>query len=133
MRNSGHKDEEVEVVYKHRRNGKCEEKLQLYNHKWVESRSREGQEGDAFGKCGLRVRNNRGKSLTDFCKENELIITNTIFQQYPSRRYTWVKPGGTTRYQIDYIMVKRSIKYTYSKAKLALDVIYAVTIISYKI
>ena len=72
----------------------------------------EGQEGHAVGKCGLGVRNNRGQRLADFCKEKELIITNTFFQQHPRRRYTCVKPGGTARYQIDYITVKRIIKYT---------------------
>ena len=46
----------------------------------------EGQEGDAVGKYGLGVRNNRGQRLTDFRKEKELIITNTIFQQHPRRR-----------------------------------------------
>jgi len=54
----------------------------------------EVQEGDAVGTYGLGVRNNRGKRLTDFCKEKELIITNTFFQQHPRCRYTWVKPGG---------------------------------------
>ena len=56
------------------------------------------------------------------------MIRNTIFQQHPRRRYTWVKPGGTARYQIDYIMVKRNIKYTYNKAKRTRELIYAVTI-----
>lgn len=88
----------------------------------------EGEEGDAVGKYGLGVRNNRGKRLTDFCKEKEIIITSTIFQQHPRRRYTWVKPGGMARYQIDYIMVKRNIKYTYNKEKRTRDLTYAVTI-----
>ena len=77
----------------------------------------EGQEGHAVGKCGLGVRSNRGQRLTDFCKENELVITNTFFQQHPRRRYTWVKPGDTAWCQIDCILVKRIIKYTKNKAK----------------
>ena len=39
----------------------------------------EGQEGHAVAKYGLGVRNNRGQRLIDFCKEKELIITNTFF------------------------------------------------------
>jgi len=45
----------------------------------------EGQEGEAVGKYGLGVRNNRGQRLTDFCIEKGLTITNTIFQQHPRR------------------------------------------------
>jgi len=70
----------------------------------------EGQERDAVGKYGLGVRNNRGQRLTDFCKGKELIITNTVFQQHLRRRYTWVQQGDTTRYQTDYIMVKKKHK-----------------------
>jgi len=88
----------------------------------------EGQEGDAVGKYGLGVRNNRGQRLSDFCKGKEFIITNTIFQQHPKRRYTWLKPGDTARYQIDYIMIKRDIKYMYNKAKLTRKLINTVTI-----
>ena len=43
----------------------------------------EGQEGHAVVKCGLGVRSNRGQRLNDFWKENELVITNTFFQQHP--------------------------------------------------
>jgi len=39
----------------------------------------EGQEGDAVGKYGLRVRNNRGQRCTDFCKAKELLIKTPSF------------------------------------------------------
>jgi hypothetical protein len=87
----------------------------------------EGQEGAAVGKCGLAVRNNSGQRRIDFRKEKELIITNTIFQQHPRRRYTWVKPADTARYQTDCIMVKKKHKIqvqqstTYSGADICND------------
>ena len=34
-----------------------------------------------IGKFGLRVQNEAGKRLTEFCQENTLVIANTIFQQ----------------------------------------------------
>ena len=32
------------------------------------------------GKFGHRIRNEAGQRLTEFCKENALVITNTLFQ-----------------------------------------------------
>ena len=34
------------------------------------------------GKFGLRVKNEAGQKVTEFCQENALAITNTIFQQH---------------------------------------------------
>ena len=35
-----------------------------------------------MGKFGLGVQNEAGKRLTEFCQENALVITNTLFQQH---------------------------------------------------
>ena len=37
------------------------------------------------GKFGLGVRNEAGQRLIEFCQENELVIANTLFQQYKRR------------------------------------------------
>ena len=34
------------------------------------------------GKFGLRVQNETGQRLTEFCQENALVIANTLFQQH---------------------------------------------------
>ena len=34
------------------------------------------------GKLGLRVRNEAGQRLKEFCQENTLVIANTLFQQH---------------------------------------------------
>ena len=34
------------------------------------------------GKFGLGVQNEAGKRLIEFCQENALVITNTLFQQH---------------------------------------------------
>ena len=34
------------------------------------------------GKFGLRVQNEAGQRLTDFCQENTLVTANTLFQQH---------------------------------------------------
>ena len=40
------------------------------------------------GKFGLRVRNEAGQRLIEFCQENALVIANTLFQQHKRRLYT---------------------------------------------
>ena len=40
------------------------------------------------GKFGLGIRNEAGQRLIDFCKENALVIANTLFQQHKRRLYT---------------------------------------------
>ena len=45
------------------------------------------------GKFGLRVQNEAGQRLTEFCKDNTVIIANTLFQQH-RRLYTWTSPNG---------------------------------------
>ena len=46
------------------------------------------------GKFGLGVQNEAGQRLTEFCQENALVITNTLFQQCKRRLYTWTSPDG---------------------------------------
>ena len=40
------------------------------------------------GKFGLRVQNEAGQRLTEFCQENTLVLANTLFQQHKRRLYT---------------------------------------------
>ena len=42
----------------------------------------------------LRVQNEAGKRLIEFCQENALVIANTLFQQHKRRLYTWTSPHG---------------------------------------
>ena len=56
------------------------------------------------GKFGLRVHNEAGQRLTEFCQENALVITNTFFQQHKRRLYTWTSPDGQYQNQIDYTL-----------------------------
>ena len=40
------------------------------------------------GKFGLGMRNEAGQRVIEFCQENALVITNTLFQQHKQRLYT---------------------------------------------
>ena len=46
------------------------------------------------GKLGLGIWNEAGQRLIEFCQENALVITNTLFQQHKRRLYTWTSPDG---------------------------------------
>ena len=56
------------------------------------------------GKFGLGMRNEAEQRLIEFCKENALVIANTLFQHHKRRFYTWTSPDGQHRNQIDYIL-----------------------------
>ena len=62
------------------------------------------------GSLGLGERNDAGDRLVEFCAENELTITNTLFKQPNRRLYTWTSPDGNSRNQIDYIICQRRWK-----------------------
>ena len=46
------------------------------------------------GKFGSGVWNEAVQRLIEFCKENTLVIANTLFQQHKKRLYTWTSPDG---------------------------------------
>ena len=46
------------------------------------------------GKFGLGKWNEAGQRLIEVCKENALVIANTLFQQHKRRLYTWTSPDG---------------------------------------
>jgi exonuclease III len=69
------------------------------------------------GKFGLGKRNVAGERLIDFCQENQMIITNTCFQQPKRRLYTWTTPNGQHRNQIDYILCNRRWKSSITSVK----------------
>ena len=56
------------------------------------------------GIFGLKVQNEVGQRLTEFCQENALVIANTLIQQHKRRLYTWTSPDGQYWNQIDYIL-----------------------------
>ena len=70
-----------------------------------------------IGSYGLGKRNERGDMLANFCQANDMIVTNTIFQQPLRRRWTWLSPDGNTRNQIDYILVDKEWVTTIQNSK----------------
>ena len=69
------------------------------------------------GKFGLRIWNEAGQRLTEFCQKNTLVIANTLFQQHKRRLYTWTSPDGQHRNQIDYILCSQRWRSSVESAK----------------
>ena len=68
------------------------------------------------GKFGLRIWNEAGQRLIEFCQENTLVIANT-----PSNNtrelYTWTSSDGQHRNQIDYILCSQRWRSSIQSAK----------------
>jgi exonuclease III len=73
--------------------------------------ARVGRDSDAWkgtiGKHGLGKMNENGQRLLSFCTENDLCITNTMFQQRDMYKGTWMHPRSKTWHLIDYFIVRR--------------------------
>ena len=69
------------------------------------------------GKFGLRVQNEAGQRLIEFCQENALVIANTLFQQHKRRLYTWTTPDGQYHNEIDYILCNQRMRSSIQSAK----------------
>ena len=46
------------------------------------------------GRFDFGVQNEAEQRLTEFCRENALVIANTLLQQHKRRLYTWTSPDG---------------------------------------
>ena len=68
-------------------------------------------------KFGLGIQNEAGRRLIEFCKENILIIANTLFQQHKRRLYTWTSPNGQHPNQTDYILCSQIWRSSIQSAK----------------
>ena len=69
------------------------------------------------GRFGLGMRNEAGQRLIEFCRENALVIANTLFQQHKRRLYTWTSPDGQHQNQTDYILAAQDGEVLYSQQK----------------
>ena len=49
------------------------------------------------GKFGLRMRNEAGQRLIEFCQENALVIANTLFQQHKRRLHVDITRWSTPK------------------------------------
>uniref|UniRef100_A0A8D8UV16 Craniofacial development protein 2 n=2 Tax=Cacopsylla melanoneura TaxID=428564 RepID=A0A8D8UV16_9HEMI len=81
----------------------------------------QGEQDEWVGKHGLGERNERGDRLHQFCQENSMVISNTLFEHHKRHLYTWKspqdRPDHIVRNQIDYFMIKQRYKNSVKNAK----------------
>ena len=70
-----------------------------------------------IGKFGLRVQNEAGQRLIEFCQENALVIANTLFQQHKRRLYTWISPDVQTEIRLIIFFAAKDVEALYSQQK----------------
>ena len=64
-----------------------------FHYRGLECKSRKSRTPGVTSKFGLGIRNEAGQMIIEFCQENALVITNTLFQ-HKRRLYTWTAPDG---------------------------------------
>ena len=75
-----------------------------FHYRGLECKSRKSRNTWGTGKFGLGVQNEAGQRIIEFCQENTLVITNTLFQQHKRRLYTWTSPDDQHQNYINYIL-----------------------------
>ena len=58
-----------------------------------------------MGKHGIGTINDNEERLCHFCEENNMVIGGTLFQHRDVHKTTWTSPSGTTKSQIDHILI----------------------------
>jgi hypothetical protein len=96
---SDYEDEEVDGFYEDLDNVMRQMKSQDVKIVMGDFNAKVGKEKieNIVGPFGLGEINSRGERLVEWCKEHNLFISNTWFQNHPRRRWTWSSPGDRTR------------------------------------
>ena len=69
------------------------------------------------GKLGLGIWNEAGQRLIEFCQENALVITNSLFQQHKRRLYTWTSPDVNTEIRLIILFAAKDGEALYTQQK----------------
>ena len=62
---------------------------------------------NVLGRHGVGNVNSNGTLLLSLCAQNELVVTNTIFQQRNRHKTTWMHPGSKEWHMIDFVITRQ--------------------------
>ena len=60
-----------------------------------------------MGRHGIGKMNSNGHRLLSFCSQNELLISNTIFQLKDIHKGSWMHPRSKVYHMLDYVLMRR--------------------------
>ena len=72
---------------------------------------------EVTGKFGLRLQNEAGQRLTEFCQENTLVIVSNLFQQHKRSLYTWTHQMVSTKMRLIIFFAVKDGEALYSQQK----------------
>src|SRR5574337_538964 len=88
-----------------------------FHYRGLECKSRKSRNTWSNRQIDLGISNEAGQILIEFCQENSLVITNTLFQQHKRKRYTGTSPDGQHQNHIDYILCSQRWRSSIQSAK----------------
>ena len=68
-----------------------------FHYRGLECKSRKSRDTWSNRQVGLGAQNEAGQRLMEFCKENALVIANTLFQQHKRRLYMDITRWSTLK------------------------------------
>ena len=80
----------------------------FFHHRGLEAKVGSKETPGLTGKFGLGIQNEAGQRLIEFCQENELVITNTLFHN-TREDSIHASPDGQHWNQIDYVLCSQRI------------------------
>ena len=114
---SNDEEAEVERFYEDRQDRQGPKKVVLYVIVDWNAKVGSQETPGVTGKFGSLVWNEAGQRRIEFCKENTLVIENTLFQLHKKRLYKWPSPGDQHLNQIDYIVCGQRWRSSIQSAK----------------
>ena len=82
----------------------------------LQCKSQQDKRKESSRSLWMGDRNENAELLIDVYKE-ELVVTNTWFEQRHKNRYTWVSPDGESKNQIDFILMPQRYRNSVKNAK----------------
>ena len=87
-----------------------------FHYRGLECKSRKSETPGVTGNFGLGMWNEAVQRIVEFCKDNALVIANTLFQQH-KRLYTWTSPDVNTEIRLIIFFAAKDGEALYSQQK----------------
>ena len=105
------------ILLRPTRTSRTNTKKRCPHHRGLKCKSRKSRDTWSNRQVWLWSTERSRPNTNTFCRENALVITNTLFQQHKRRLYTWTSPDGQYWNQVDYILCGQRWRSSIQSAK----------------